>query len=182
MYNLDILYHLNLHEWWQLSPHQCIIMICDDGNSSGNSKRGEMLAALKSFLRNDPPFCLWIISRNWRGATRALLLNSLDLCNTGRSQLAQNQPLVEAREIGHQTWTALGEIIADRERYTVQSPKFMLTVVCNPIGFHVLKAPRRGANSVHNIILLYKWYLGRNLRLETADRENTAERVVYEFW
>jgi hypothetical protein len=36
-------------------------------------------------------------------------------------------------------WTALGEIVVDRERHTVQSPKFMLTVVWNPIGFHVLK-------------------------------------------
>jgi hypothetical protein len=41
-------------------------------------------------------------------------------------------------------WTAPGEIVADRERHTVQSPKFMLTVVCNPIGFHVLKALQRG--------------------------------------
>jgi hypothetical protein len=37
-------------------------------------------------------------------------------------------------------WTAPGEMIVDRERYTLQSPKFMLTVVWNPIGFHVLKA------------------------------------------
>jgi hypothetical protein len=37
-------------------------------------------------------------------------------------------------------WTAPGEIVADRERHTVQSPKFMLTVVWNPIGFYVLKA------------------------------------------
>jgi hypothetical protein len=34
-------------------------------------------------------------------------------------------------------WTAPGEIIVDRERHTVQSPKFMLTVVWNSIGFHV---------------------------------------------
>jgi hypothetical protein len=36
-------------------------------------------------------------------------------------------------------WTAPGEMVVDRERHTVQSPKFMLTVVWNPIGFHVLK-------------------------------------------
>jgi hypothetical protein len=41
-------------------------------------------------------------------------------------------------------WTAPGEIVVDRERLTVQSPKFMLTVVCNPIGFHVLKALPKG--------------------------------------
>jgi hypothetical protein len=34
-------------------------------------------------------------------------------------------------------WTAPGEIVVDRPRHTVQSPKFMLTVVWNPIGFHV---------------------------------------------
>jgi hypothetical protein len=34
-------------------------------------------------------------------------------------------------------WTAPGEIVVDRERHTVQSPKSMLSVVWNPIGFHV---------------------------------------------
>jgi hypothetical protein len=37
------------------------------------------------------------------------------------------------------TWTAPGEIVVDREWHKVQSPKFMLTVVWNRIGFHVLK-------------------------------------------
>jgi hypothetical protein len=41
-------------------------------------------------------------------------------------------------------WTAPGEIVVDRERHTVQSPKFVLTVVWNPIGFHVLKALTKG--------------------------------------
>jgi hypothetical protein len=38
-------------------------------------------------------------------------------------------------------WTAPGENVVDRERHTVQSPKFILTVVCvwNLIGFHVVK-------------------------------------------
>jgi hypothetical protein len=49
-------------------------------------------------------------------------------------------------------WAAPGEIFVDRERHTVQSPKFMLTVVWNPIGFHVLNPSRSGANSIHNII------------------------------
>jgi hypothetical protein len=40
--------------------------------------------------------------------------------------------------------TAPGEIVVDRERHKVQSPKFMLTVVCNPIGFHVPKALPKG--------------------------------------
>jgi hypothetical protein len=41
-------------------------------------------------------------------------------------------------------WAAPGEIIVDRQRHTVQSPKFMLTVLWNPIGFHVLKALSKG--------------------------------------
>jgi hypothetical protein len=41
-------------------------------------------------------------------------------------------------------WTAPGEIVVDRERHTVQSPNFMLTVMWNPIGFHVLKALPKG--------------------------------------
>jgi hypothetical protein len=41
-------------------------------------------------------------------------------------------------------WTAPGEIVVDRERHIVQSPTFTLTVVWNPIGFHVLKALPKG--------------------------------------
>jgi hypothetical protein len=41
-------------------------------------------------------------------------------------------------------WTAPEEIVVDRKRHTVQSPKFMLTVVWNPIGFHVLKVLPKG--------------------------------------
>jgi hypothetical protein len=41
-------------------------------------------------------------------------------------------------------WTAPGEIVVNREWHTVQSLKFMLIVVWNPIGFHVLKALLKG--------------------------------------
>jgi hypothetical protein len=41
-------------------------------------------------------------------------------------------------------WTAPGEIVIDSEGHTVQSPKFMLMVVWNPIGFHVLKVFPKG--------------------------------------
>jgi hypothetical protein len=41
-------------------------------------------------------------------------------------------------------WTAPGEIVVDKERHTVQSQKFMLMVVWNLIGFHVLKALPKG--------------------------------------
>jgi hypothetical protein len=42
-------------------------------------------------------------------------------------------------------WTAPEEIVPDRERYTIQSPKFMVTIVWNPSGFHVVKALPRGS-------------------------------------
>jgi hypothetical protein len=54
-------------------------------------------------------------------------------------------------------YTAPGEIVVNRQQHKVQSPKSMLTVVWDPIGFHVLEAPRRGANSVHNIIETISW-------------------------
>jgi hypothetical protein len=54
-------------------------------------------------------------------------------------------------------WIAPGEIVVDRERYTVQSPKFLLTVVWNPIGFHILKALPKGRKfNAHYYTLLYK--------------------------
>jgi hypothetical protein len=37
-------------------------------------------------------------------------------------------------------WTGPAEIVPDRERYTIQSPKFVTTIVWNPRGFHVVKA------------------------------------------
>jgi hypothetical protein len=36
--------------------------------------------------------------------------------------------------------TAPGEILPDRERYTIQSPKFIARIVWNASGFHVVKA------------------------------------------
>jgi hypothetical protein len=64
-------------------------------------------------------------------------------------------------------------------------PCSMFHVPCSM--FHVpcsmfWKPSRRGENSMHNTIILYKWYLGRNLRLEAANRWNTAEQVVDAFW
>jgi hypothetical protein len=54
-------------------------------------------------------------------------------------------------------WTAPGEIVVDRERRTVQSPKFMLMVVWNPIGFHVpcSKSPLEGAQIQCTILYYY---------------------------
>jgi hypothetical protein len=42
------------------------------------------------------------------------------------------------------TWTAPGESVVDRDRHTVQLPKFMLTIVWNPTGFHVPKILPKG--------------------------------------
>jgi hypothetical protein len=52
-------------------------------------------------------------------------------------------------------WTAPGEIVVDRERHTVQSLKFMLMVVWNPIAFHALKVlpNRRKFNAQYYIII-----------------------------
>jgi hypothetical protein len=44
-------------------------------------------------------------------------------------------------------WTAPGEIVVDKELHTVRSPKLMLTVVWNPIRFHVLKVLPKGRKS-----------------------------------
>jgi hypothetical protein len=56
-------------------------------------------------------------------------------------------------------WTAPGEIVADREQHTVQSLKFMLTVVWNPIRFRVLKALPKGRkfNAQYYIIQAISW-------------------------
>jgi hypothetical protein len=60
-------------------------------------------------------------------------------------------------------WTAPGEIVTDRERYTIQSPNFMATIVWNPSGFHVVKAlprPRKFNARYHTnniLVTLSDW-------------------------
>jgi hypothetical protein len=60
-------------------------------------------------------------------------------------------------------WKTPGEIVVDRERHTVQSSKFMLTVVRNPIAFHVRcsESPPEGAQIhctiLYNIIQMISW-------------------------
>jgi hypothetical protein len=39
---------------------------------------------------------------------------------------------------------ATGEIVPDRERQPVQSPKLMLTIVWNSSGFHIVNALPKG--------------------------------------
>jgi hypothetical protein len=60
-------------------------------------------------------------------------------------------------------WMTPGEISVDRERHTVQSPKLMLTVVWNSIGFHVRysESPPEEAQIqctiLSNIIQMISW-------------------------
>jgi hypothetical protein len=58
----------------------------------------------------------------------------------------------------HLMWMALGDIVPDTERQTVQSPKLMLSIVWNPSRFHIVKAlPKGGKFSeqyyMNNIVL-----------------------------
>jgi hypothetical protein len=53
-------------------------------------------------------------------------------------------------------WTAPGEIIVDRERHTVQPPKFTLTVVWDPIGFHVPCSESPSERAQIQCTILYK--------------------------
>jgi histone-lysine N-methyltransferase SETMAR len=41
-------------------------------------------------------------------------------------------------------WLPRDEKVPERERYTIQSKKFMLTIVSNPCGFHVIKVLEKG--------------------------------------
>jgi hypothetical protein len=78
-------------------------------------------------------------------------------------------------------WTDPRDIVVDRERHTVQSPKFLLTVVWNPIRFYVPCSESPPEVAQIQYIILYKCYLGRNLRWEAADQGNRAEQVVGAF-
>jgi hypothetical protein len=54
-------------------------------------------------------------------------------------------------------WNAPREIVVETERHTVQSQKSMLTVVWNPIGFHVLKVLQKGRKfNAQYYTILYK--------------------------
>jgi histone-lysine N-methyltransferase SETMAR len=67
-------------------------------------------------------------------------------------------------------WTAPGEIIPDRERYTIESPKFIVTIICSARGFHVVKA-------------LPKWskfnaqYYTNNFLVAISDRRRLSVRT-----
>jgi histone-lysine N-methyltransferase SETMAR len=79
-------------------------------------------------------------------------------------------------------WTAPGEIVVDRERHTVQSPKFMLTVVWNSIGFHIpcSESPPEGAQI--QCTTLYKYYTNDILVAISDWRRQTGGTWSNKLW
>jgi hypothetical protein len=78
-------------------------------------------------------------------------------------------------------WTAPGEIVVDRERHTVQSPKFMLTVVWNPIEFHVpcSESSPEGVQIQYTIL----YYCTNDILVAISDwRRQTGETRPNKFW
>jgi hypothetical protein len=69
-----------------------------------------------------------------------------------------------------------GEIVPDRERQTVQSPKLMLTIVWNSSGFHIVKAlPKGGKFSAQ--------YDTNNILIAISDwRRLAGERNPNKLW
>jgi hypothetical protein len=51
-------------------------------------------------------------------------------------------------------WLPRDEKVPERERYTIQSKKFMLTIVWNLRGFHLIKVLEKVASSTPAIISL----------------------------
>jgi hypothetical protein len=78
-------------------------------------------------------------------------------------------------------WTAPGEIVVDRERHTIQSPKFMLTVVWNPIGFHVLKALPKGRKFNAQYYIIRQMISWSRSQIGGSKLGNTAEQAVGAF-
>jgi hypothetical protein len=51
-------------------------------------------------------------------------------------------------------WLRRNEKVPGRERHTIQSKKFMLTIVWNPLGFHLIKVLEKVASSTPATISL----------------------------
>jgi hypothetical protein len=78
-------------------------------------------------------------------------------------------------------WTAGGAIVVDRKRHTVQSPKFMLTVVSNPIGFHVPCSERPPERAQIQCTLLY--YYTNDILVAISDwGRQTGETRPNKLW
>jgi hypothetical protein len=78
-------------------------------------------------------------------------------------------------------WTAPGEIVVDRERHTVQSPKFMLTIVWNPIGFHVPCSESRPEGAQIQCTILY-YYINDILVAISDWRRQTGATRPNKLW
>jgi hypothetical protein len=65
---------------------------------------------------------------------------------------------------------ALGEIVPNGERYIVQSPEFMVTIVWDPSGFHAVKAlPKRSKFNAQ--------YHSNNILVAISDRRRLSGRT-----
>jgi uncharacterized membrane protein len=54
-------------------------------------------------------------------------------------------------------WMPPGETVSNREQYTIQSPKFMVTIIWNPNGFYIVTDLPKGNKFnvqyyIHNIL------------------------------
>jgi hypothetical protein len=73
-------------------------------------------------------------------------------------------------------WMAPAEIVPDKERRTMESPKLVPTVVWHRAGFQILKALPKGREIQRPI--QYKSFPGSDLRLTKIGWGNAAEQVV----
>jgi hypothetical protein len=80
-------------------------------------------------------------------------------------------------------WAAPGEIVVDRELHTVQSPKFMLMVMWNPVGLHVRcsESPLEGAQIQCTVLYYYANDILSQSQIRGGRPGNTAEQVVGAF-
>jgi hypothetical protein len=74
-------------------------------------------------------------------------------------------------------WTAPGEIVVDRERQTVESLKFMLTVVWNLTCFYVLKTLPKGRKFNAQYYIIIQMISCRNLILEAQTRGTRPNKL-----
>jgi hypothetical protein len=59
--------------------------------------------------------------------------------------IAIDQPWVDVMTDYELLWLAQGQEAPERERSMVQSPKMTITVLCTPIGFHIIDIVLQGS-------------------------------------
>jgi hypothetical protein len=78
-------------------------------------------------------------------------------------------------------WTAPGEIVVDRERHTVQSPKFILMVVWKAIQFDVLKSLPKGRKFNAQYYVIRQTISWSQSQIGGGRPGNTTEQIVGAF-